>query len=157
MADRPKTPTQRGHDSDVTSYDTPSSLRRAKPAPDGRDAFVDDADDATDIYDAAKLKNQAQAPAFTVKSMKMSGELSSGQLPLPANAQPSRPMPQVKLRAMSEVAAQPVTPQQSLGYLAPPRNPADARARKARDFIVWGSVCVILACFVALGIWFIAK
>jgi hypothetical protein len=30
-------------------------------------------------------------------------------------------------------------------------------ARRRRDFVVWGSICVILACVFALGIWFIAK
>ncbi len=89
--------------------------------------------------------------------MKAPGELSSGQISLPAEVPPRPAIPQVKLRAMSEVASQSSAPQQSLGFLAPPRNPVDARARKTRDFIVWGSVCVILACFVALGIWFVAK
>jgi len=118
LADRPqhpKLPTQRGHES--TSYDTPSALRRAQPASDAPNRFVDDTEDATSVY----------------------------------------AIPQVKLRAMSEVASHTSAPQQSLGFLAPPRNPVDVRARKTRDFIVWGSVCVILACFVALGIWFVAK
>jgi hypothetical protein len=65
-------------------------------------------------------------------------------------------MPQVKLRAISELATS-HTPQQQLGYLAPPRDPNEVRARRRRDFVVWGSICVILACVFALGIWFIAK
>jgi len=151
LADRPqhpKLPTQRGHES--TSYDTPSALRRAQPASDAPNRFVDDTEDATSVYDSQK-------PAFKVKSMKAPGELSSGQIPLPDDVQPRPAIPQVKLRAMSEVASHTSAPQQSLGFLAPPRNPVDVRARKTRDFIVWGSVCVILACFVALGIWFVAK
>ncbi len=158
MADRPqrpKSPTKRGHES--TSYDTPSALRRAQPASDAPNRFVDDtgdADDATSVYDSQKVP---KPPAIQVKSMKAPGEPSSGQRPLPDDARPRPAIPQVKLRAMSEVASQASAPQQALGYLAPPRNPADVRARKTRDFIVWGSVCVILACFVALGIWFVAK
>lgn len=152
MADRPKTPTQRGHESKATSYDTPSSLRRGTPA-----QILDEADAATHIYDSTTLPTKASAPAFNVKSMKTPGERFSGQLPLAAAARAGRPIPQVKLRAMSEVAPQPSTSQQALGFLAPPRNPVDARARKTRDFIVWGSVCVILACVIALGIWFVAK
>ncbi len=139
MAERPKSPTQRGHER--TAYDTPSALRRATP-------HTGD-DERTDIYESGKLP--LPAPAIKVKSMKEPGELSSEQ---PADA---RVLPQVKLRAMSEVASQSHAGQRSLGYLAPPRNPADVRARRTRDFIVWGSVCVILACVVALGIWFVAK
>jgi len=137
----------------VTSYDTPSALRRAQPVSDALHPFVDDAEDATSVYDSQKIPK----PAFKVKSMKAPGELSSGQIPLPDDARPRPAIPQVKLRAISEVASQTSAPQQSLGFLAPPRNPVDVRARRTRDFIVWGSVCVILACFVALGIWFVAK
>lgn len=160
MADRPKTPTQRGHESKTTSYDTPSSLRRGSPAPSGHDGpkqVVDEADAATRVYDSTTLPKKPPAPAFNVKSMKTPGDLPSGQLAMSAPARPDRLIPQVRLRAMSEVAPQPSASQQALGFLAPPRNPVDARARKTRDFIVWGSVCVILACVVALGIWFVAK
>jgi hypothetical protein len=159
LADRPKSPTQRGHESKATSYDTPSSLRRGRPAQGGHDGpkqMVDEADAATHIYDSTTLPKKPPAPAFNVKSMKTPGELSAGES-MSATPRPGRLLPQVKLRAMSEVAPQPSTPQQALGFLAPPRNPVDARARETRDFIVWGSVCVILACVVALGIWFVAK
>lgn len=123
----------------------------------GADPLVEEA--ATSVYDSAKLRRAAPAPAFEVKSMRSPGELAARSLGGgPATeAQPRRSRPKVRLRAMSEVASPPNTSQESLGYLAPPRNPVDVRARKTRDFIVWGSVCVILACFVALGIWFIAK
>ena len=146
MAGRPKTPTQRGHETNAT----PSVAR-------GPELPIEEA--ATSVYDSAKLRRAAPAPAFEVKSMRSPAELEARTLAAApgTEAQPRRSRPKVRLRAMSEVASQPNTPQESLGYLAPPRNPVDVRARKTRDFIVWGSVCVILACFVALGIWFIAK
>jgi len=126
-------------------------------------------DDPTDIYDSGKYPNTPKAsiprpgePDFVreaatpikVMSMKTPGQASSGAIPLPADAQ-SRPVHQVKMRAISEMAKP--TPQLALGYLAPPRDPNAVRARRWRDFVVWGSICVILACVVALGIWFIAK
>ena len=63
-------------------------------------------------------------------------------------------MPHVKLRAMSEVTrAQ--TPQ-NLGHLAPPYDPTEARKRSARDLAIWACVGIIIACAVALVVWFAA-
>lgn len=168
--DRSKTPTLKTHgdaprtkaspfQTDETKHDGPTAKRRA--APDSSD------DDPTHIYDSGKYPTTPKAtqprpgePDFVreaatpivVVSKKTPG-VSSGQIPLPPDA---RVMPQVKLRAISEMAKQ-HTPQQQLGYLAPPRDPVEVRSRRRRDFVVWGSVCVILACVVALGIWFLAK
>ena len=165
--DRSKTPTLKGDpkagDSfpgDPTTVDGPLGKRR-------RGVDHND-DDPTNIYDSQPLRTppatiprpgepdfvREPATPIRVRSMKTPGQASSGAIPLPPDAQP-RPQHQVKLRAISEIAKP--TPQLSLGYLAPPRDPNAVRARRTRDFIVWGSVCVILACVVALGIWFIAK
>jgi hypothetical protein len=70
---------------------------------------------------------------------------------------PERAMPQVKLRAMSEIQTGPILKAQALGYLAPPRDPADVRARRRHELVVWGSICVIIASAIALGIWFVAR
>jgi hypothetical protein len=72
---------------------------------------------------------------------------------------PPRALPQVKLRSMDEVRGERAQspPAQSLGYLAPPRDAAEVRARRRGEIAIWASVCVILACAVALGIWFLAK
>src|SRR5690606_27397595 len=67
----------------------------------------------------------------------------------------STPMlPRPKLRAMSEVT--PVS-QQNLGHVAPPYDPVEARARKLREYVVWGCLSVILASVIALVVWFAAR
>jgi hypothetical protein len=165
--DRSKTPTLKGtpkaadaYQTDETKYDGPHAKKK-------RGADSGD-DDKTNIYDSGKYPNTPKAtlpkpgePDFVreaatpikVRSMKTPGA-SSGEIPLPPEV--PRPQHQVKLRAISEIASN-QRPQLALGYLAPPRDPNAVRARRWRDFVVWGSVCVILACVVALGIWFIAK
>jgi len=70
---------------------------------------------------------------------------------------PSTPLiKRPKLRAMSDVAPG-TQPQQHLGYLAPPRDPDQARTKRMHDLVVWGSVSVIVASAVALVIWFLAR
>ena len=66
-------------------------------------------------------------------------------------------VPRPKLRAISEVTPLPHAQPKNLGYLAPPRDPAEVRSRRVRDLVMWSSVAVILACVVALAIWFIAR
>jgi hypothetical protein len=95
---------------------------------------------------------EASTP-LRVKSMKTPGQVSSGEIPLPPDV--VRPQHQVKLRAISEVASK--TPQLALGYLAPPRDPKEVRSRRRGELVMWGSVAVIIACVIALGIWFLAK
>jgi len=60
----------------------------------------------------------------------------------------------VKLRALSELSSQ-NTP--AMGYLAPPRDPKEARARKLRDFVIWGCAVVVVGCGVMLAVWFLAR
>ena len=43
-----------------------------------------------------------------------------------------------------------------LGYLAPPRNEHEARARKLRELMISGSVVVIVGSVVMLAIWLLA-
>jgi hypothetical protein len=160
--DRSKTPTLKTHGESPTAKQGQVPFQTAK-----RRELGDD--EPTNIYDSGKYPNTPKttvprpgepdfvreaATPIKVVSMKTPGQVSSGQIPLPADAQP-RPVHQVKMRAISEMAKP--MPQLSLGYLAPPRDPNAVRARRWRDFVVWGSICVILACVVALGIWFIAK
>ena len=149
---------------DKTRHDGPNARRQSHAEAD---------DDPTSIYDSGRYPTTPKAtlpkkgePDFVreaatpikVVSKKTPGAVSSGEIPLPPDvARPARPVHQVKLRAISEIANKSHTPQQQLGYLAPPRDPNEVRARRRRDFVVWGSICVILACGFALGIWFIAK
>jgi hypothetical protein len=102
-----------------------------------------DPDAATSVWDGAPK------PPLRAISKKTPGVAA------PSDA-PPRAVPQVKLRAIAEVKGGPISPQ-ALGYLAPPRDPSETRARRRRDLIVWGSISVIIACAVALGIWFVAR
>jgi len=167
--DRSKTPTLKGAPPKGSPFQTDETVNDGPVAKKKRgDAYAAD-DDPTNIYDSGKYPNTPKAtlpkpgePDFVreaatpikVRSMKTPGVASSGEIPLPADV--PRPQHQVKLRAISEIASN-QRPQLALGYLAPPRDPNAVRARRWRDFVMWGSVCVILACVVALGIWFIAK
>jgi hypothetical protein len=66
---------------------------------------------------------------------------------------------QPRLRRLSEVSPQrraALTPPGGLGYLAPPRDPREARTRRWREYVIWGSVAVMVAGVVTLGVWFLA-
>lgn len=106
-----------------------------------------DPDAPTNVWDGAPKPAPQPMRAISKKTPGVSAPTDT----------PERGVPKVKLRAMSEISSGQVTPPKALGYLAPPRDPADVRARRRRDFVVWGSICVMIACAVALGIWFVAR
>lgn len=60
-----------------------------------------------------------------------------------------------EIRALSDVR-QNATPPRGMGYLAPPADPRERNVRKLRDWLIWGSVLVIISCAVMLGVWFLA-
>jgi hypothetical protein len=62
----------------------------------------------------------------------------------------------VAFRAMSDVGGQKSTPPRGMGYLAPPVNQKERNVRKLRDWLIWGSVLVIISCIVMLAVWFLA-
>lgn len=79
----------------------------------------------------------------------------SMKTPLDAEAdKPLRELPVVKLRALSNVHQ---TPPGGLGRLAPPLDPRAARPQPWRDYVIWGSLAVVVACVVTLVIWFVAR
>jgi hypothetical protein len=104
----------------------------------------------TEVYDSGKFKKEASTP---IKAISM-------KTPAAGSAPPKEPeppvLPHVKLRALSEVTKAQHSPQ-NLGNLAPPYDPAAARARSVREYIVWGSLAVILASGIALVVWFAAR
>lgn len=63
-------------------------------------------------------------------------------------------LPRPKLRAVSEITP---AQQQNLGHVAPPYDPVEARARKVREYVIWGCLSVILASVIALVVWFAAR
>lgn len=99
---------------------------------------------------SARAKKPTGKPPFRAISMK-----TPGHEPPPAD-QGTPDLRKAKLRAISEVSPIPQTPR-NLGYLAPPRNAAEVRARRVRDYVIWGSIAVMLACAIALAVWFLAR
>lgn len=69
----------------------------------------------------------------------------------------ARVVPEVRVRPMAEVRQGQQTPPQGMGFLAPPRDPNEARSRRRADYIIWGSVVVIVAAVVMLAVWFLAR
>ena len=63
----------------------------------------------------------------------------------------------VKIRALSEVIRPDQTPPRAMGNLAPPVDLRERNVRKLRDWLIWGSVLVIISCTVMLGVWFLAR
>ena len=73
-----------------------------------------------------------------------------------ANEKAARVLPEVRIRAMSELNAN-QTPPRGMGFLAPPHDPQEARSRRLRDNVIWGSVAVMVAAVVMLAVWFLAR
>jgi hypothetical protein len=109
-----------------------------------------DEDAKTSVYDSGNFGKEASSPIKAI-SMKTPGQDKIGADAYRAEPEVKKP----KLRAMSEVHRAPK--QQNLGYLAPPRDPAEVRARRVQDYVLWGSISVIVASIVALVIWFVAR
>ncbi len=61
-----------------------------------------------------------------------------------------------EIRALSDVVGRHNTPPRGMGYLAPPVDHRQRRVRKLRDWVIWGSVLLIISCAVMLGVWFLA-
>ncbi len=78
----------------------------------------------------------------------------SMKTPAPAEDKQARPVREVRMRAMADVHQ---TPPRGMGFLAPPRDPKQARSRRWRDNVIWGSVAVIVAAVVMLAVWFLAR
>jgi hypothetical protein len=130
-------------------------------------AQTHDEEGPTSIYDSGERMRKPTPPAGspppTVKPTPMPAPapLMAISMKTPANpdlkpVEKREPeLPHVRLRAMSELsrAQQP----QNLGNLAPPYDPAEARARTVREYLIWGSLAVIMASAIALVVWFVAS
>ena len=106
---------------------------------------------AQSMKDDGTFKREVATP---IKAISMKTPNDQQQAPAPDKT-PMLARP--KLRAMSEVAGVTHKTPVNLGYLAPPRDPREVRARRTRDLVIWACVCVMLACVFALGIWFLAR
>jgi hypothetical protein len=83
-----------------------------------------------------------------VISMKTPAAVDTGKQPVVV------PPKQVVLRSLSELSD---NRQRPLERMAPPRDPKEVRARRLRDYVIWGSLVVIVGSIVMLAVWFIAR
>jgi hypothetical protein len=142
MSARGKTPTQRG----TKPPERPSS----------KGDLFDDA--PTQHYDGKLPKGPAvaEAPAAAkplqkIVTISMKTPASPKLAPVEV---PEHEKPHIKLRALSEVSRAQIP--LDLGNLAPPYDPDEARKRTLKEYLLWGSIAVILACVIALAVWFAA-
>ena len=115
-----------------------------------REPARDSMEDAkTSIFDSGNYhKPSSRTGPIQVISMKTPGDEK-----IAADHMTVQPLKRPMLRAMSEVSSQ---AQINLGYLAPPVDHSQRRKRKARDAIMIASLSIIIACAIALVIWFVA-
>jgi hypothetical protein len=110
----------------------------------------------------AAAKKQQAAPMQAISMKDSSARIQAISMKTPGTQQaparePNPPTPilaRPKLRAIAEV-----TPanQQKLGHMAAPYDPEEARARRLREYVIWGCVAVMLASAIALVVWFTAR
>ena len=131
---RPKTATKRGFESGEIAVPT---------LPDKGQTTLD-IGTPTEIDPPRKERSEP----IRVISMKTPAELAAEK----KQAKQHRP----EIRALSDVLPRNATPPRGMGRLAPPADPKQARVRKLRDWLIWGSVLVIISCVVMLGVWFLA-
>lgn len=86
-----------------------------------------------------------------VISMKTPAELAAER-----TAKPEAKQHKAEIRALSDVIRHNATPPRGMGRLAPPANAKERNVRKLRDWLIWGSVLVIISCVVMLAVWFLA-
>jgi hypothetical protein len=121
-------------------------------------------DESTSVYDADAAPGR-RARRESIQQFTPTDITSNRSEPIrvismknPAELEPKLAvkLPVVKLRSLTDVTPVP-KPSSSLGHLAPPRDPKAVRARRLRDYLIWGSVVVMLSCAVTLAIWFLAR
>lgn len=161
---RPRTPTQRGPGVEIH---TPTTVTPPRPVPSveiGTPTTVTPPRPERAVSEGAHPRgaNGGERPErsepIVVISMKGPDQGAARGAKAPEEGAIQRPL-QPRLRPLAEVSqrrAAASTPPGGLGYLAPPRDPREARTRKWRDYVLWGSVVVMLAGVVMLGVWFLA-
>jgi hypothetical protein len=100
----------------------------------------------TAIYDPNKPKLQA----ISMKTPDGPGRTEPSHAALPS---PEPALKRPKLGGALEEARRP----DNLGYLAPPRDPRQWRARRVRDIVLVVSLSMIVASIIAMVIWFAAR
>jgi hypothetical protein len=133
---RAKQPTAKGHDTHDTQVERPAGVPPPLPP----------------TLPQAPEPPQQPTPPIRVISLKTPAEIEAEE------KQKLRVRDhKVSIRPLSEIRRQHDTPPGGFGHLAPPRDPREVRARRLRDHVMWGSLVVIVASAVMLGVWFLAR
>ena len=127
-------------------YDSQQRARAAKPTKRGHQSGDIEIGTPTEIDPPRKERSEP----IRVISMKTPAEVAAEKQKLGAKQH------KAEIRALSDVVRQNATPPRGMGYLAPPANQKERNVRKLRDWLIWGSVLVIISCVVMLGVWFLA-
>ena len=128
----------------TTIFDTDDYPGRRSPQPPG-DTIVDRP--RPPAVQAISMKDPQPIQAISMKTPVAEPRHAEANPPTPILQRP-------KLRADSEIT--PAKPQ-NLGHVAPPYDPVAARKRRAREYVMWGCLAVILASGIALVVWFAAR
>jgi hypothetical protein len=172
---RPRTPTKRGAGVEIGTpttvtpprpvrsieIGTPTTVtppRRERAASEGASPRMTTGERPASAEGASpRMTTGERSEPIVVISMKGPGDGAKAPAAAPEERAAPKPL-QPRLRRLSEVSPQrrAATPSGGLGYLAPPRDPREARTRRWRDYVLWGSVVVMLAGAVMLGVWFLA-
>jgi hypothetical protein len=129
-------------------YDSQSRTRGTKPTKRGHESGEQTLEIGTPT--AIDPPRKERSEPIRVISMKTPAEIAAERKKVPAKTH--RP----EIRALSEVVGNNATPPRGMGYLAPPVNQKERNVRKLRDWLIWGSVLVIISCVVMMGVWFLA-
>jgi hypothetical protein len=128
-------------------YDSQQRTRAAKPTKRGFSSGEIEVPTPTQLDPPRK----EQSEPIRMISMKTPAEIAAEKKKAPGQNL------KVQIRQLSDVAGQKSTPPRGMGNLAPPVNQKERNVRKLRDWLMWGSVLVIISCVVMLGVWFLAR
>ena len=127
-------------------YDSQQRSRAAKPTKRGHNSGEIEIGTPTEIDPPTE-----RSEPIRVISMKTPAEVAAER-----KKKHTAKQHRAEIRALSDVVGNNSTPPRGMGYLAPPANQKERNVRKLRDWLIWGSVLVIISCIVMLGVWFLA-
>ena len=129
-------------------YDSQQRTRAAKPTKRGHESGVQTLDIGTPTEIDPPPKERSEP--IRVISMKTPAEVAAEKKKVAAKTH------KPEIRALSDVVGRNATPPRGMGNLAPPMNQKERNVRRLREWLIWGSVLVIISCVVMMGVWFLA-
>ena len=139
-------------DAPTTIYDSGELPARKRPSPTAKGSAPPEKPTLVD-KPRAPVQPVAKQDSSPIKAVSM--KTPGNAKPEPAANPPTPILPRPKIRAVSEVT--PAQQAQNFGNIAQPFDPKAARARAMREYVIWGCVVVMLACGIALVVWFVAR